>query len=149
MCIRDRTVYGGGGITPDIFVAEDTTGITSYYRAASATGLILQFAYTYTDDNRQKLREYTGMEELSKYLIRQNTVDKFASYANSHGLQRRNLMIRKSHRLLEQYINSRIIYNMLDEQAWLEYLNQDDNTINAALDFFKGKSKMRGKNKRN
>ena len=55
----------------------------------------------------------------------------------------------KSHRLLEQYINSRIIYNMLDEQAWLEYLNQDDNTINAALDFFKGKSKMRGKNKRN
>lgn len=93
--------------------------------------------------------EYTGMEELSKYLVRQNTVDKFASYANSHGLQRRNLMIRKSHRLLEQYINSRIIYNMLDEQAWLEYLNQDDNTINAALDFFKGKSKMRGKNKRN
>lgn len=147
--VSGKTVYGGGGITPDIFVAEDTTGITSYYRAASATGLILQFAYTYTDDNRQKLGEYTGMEELSKYLVRQNTVDKFASYANSHGLQRRNLMIRKSHRLLEQYINSRIIYNMLDEQAWLEYLNQDDNTINAALDFFKGKSKMRGKNKRN
>ena len=143
--IGGRTVYGGGGITPDIFVAEDTTGITSYYRAASSTGLILQFAYTYTDDNRQKLQEYSEMEELSKYLVRQNMVDKFATYANSHGLQRRNLMIKKSHRLLELYINSRIIYSMLDEQAWIQYLNQSDNTINAALDFFKNKGKANGK----
>ena len=85
------------------------------------------------------------MEELSKYLVRQNMVDKFATYANSHGLQRRNLMIKKSHRLLELYINSRIIYSMLDEQAWIQYLNQSDNTINAALDFFKNKGKANGK----
>ena len=54
-------------------------------------------------------------------------------------------MIKKSHRLLELYINSRIIYSMLDEQAWIQYLNQSDNTINAALDFFKNKGKANGK----
>ena len=47
--------------------------------------------------------------------------------------------------LLELYINSRIIYSMLDEQAWIQYLNQSDNTINAALDFFKNKGKANGK----
>ena len=56
--------------------------------------------------------------------------------ADRNGLQRRNLMIRKSHKLLDQYINSRIIYNMLDEEAWNEYLNQDDDNIRAALNVF-------------
>ena len=51
------------------------------------------------------------MMELADYLVKQNTVDKFATYADKHGLQRRNLMIKKSHNLLERYINSRIIYN--------------------------------------
>lgn len=134
--VSGRIVYGGGGITPDIFVAEDTTDVTSYYRAASMTGLILQFAYTYTDDNRLKLNSFKEMQELADYLVKQNTVEQFANYADKHGLQRRNLLIKKSHRLLETYINSRIIYNMLDEEAWMEYLNIDDKTIRAALDFF-------------
>ncbi len=132
-----RVVYGGGGITPDIFVAEDTLGMTSYYKEASMSGLILQYAFTYTDDNRPKLNTYKEMMELASYLAKQNLVDKFATYADKHGLKRRNLMIKKSHKLLERYINSRIIYNMLDESAWNEYINLGDPTIEAALKVFR------------
>ncbi len=132
-----RVVYGGGGITPDIFIPEDTLGMTSYYKAASMSGLILQFAFAYTDDNRPKLRTYKNMEELSKYLVSQNMVEKFAAYADKNGLRRRNLLIRKSHTLLERYINSRIIYNMLDEEAWTEYINSDDPVVKAALKVFR------------
>lgn len=132
-----RVVYGGGGITPDIFVPEDTTGFTSYYKQATMSGLILQFAFTYTDDNRPKLNNFKEMMELADYLKKQNLVDKFATYANDKGLKRRNLMIRKSHYLLDRFINSRIIYNMLDEQAWLEYVNEDDATIREALNTFR------------
>ncbi len=132
-----RIVYGGGGITPDIFVPEDTIGITSYYKEASMSGLILQYAFIYTDENRAILNKFTSMEELASYLNKQNLVDKFASYADKHGLQRRNLMISKSHRLLERYLNSRIIYNIMDESAWIEYLNLDDNVIKTALEVFK------------
>ena len=131
-----RKVYGGGGITPDIFVPEDTLNVTSYYKEASMSGLILQFAFTYTDDNRPKLNNFTEMMQLANYLVRQNTVDKFATYADKHGLKRRNLMIRKSHKLLERYINSRIIYNIMDESAWNQYLNIDDPAINMALKVF-------------
>lgn len=132
-----RVVYGGGGITPDIFVPEDTTYVTSYYKQAIMSGLILQFAFTYTDNNRQKMKMFKQMLDLSKYLNEQNTVDQFADYADKHGLQRRNLLIKKSHSLLEQFINGRIIYNMLDEQALYEYLNQDDPVITRALMLFK------------
>lgn len=135
-----RTVYGGGGITPDIFIPEDTLGMTSYYKEATMSGLILQFAFSYTDDNRLKLNNYKEMMELSKYLVGQNTVEKFATYADKNGLKRRNLMIKKSHKLLERYINSRIIYNMLDEEAWTEYVNFDDPAIAATLRVFKNKA---------
>ncbi|WP_308245640.1 S41 family peptidase [uncultured Prevotella sp.] len=131
-----RIIYGGGGITPDIFVAEDTLSMTSYYKQAAMSGLILQYAFNYTDNNRQKLNTYSSMMEMSKYLVSQNTVEQFAAFADKNGLKHRNLMIRKSHKLLERFINSRIIYNMLDEQAWTEYINQDDPTIATALRVF-------------
>ena len=53
-----RTVYGGGGIMPDIFVPQDTTGMTSYYRMAATRGLIIRYTLDYTDKNRNKLKEY-------------------------------------------------------------------------------------------
>ncbi len=124
-----RLMYGGGGITPDIFVAEDTTDVTSYYKQASMSGLIIQFAFEYTDNNRPALKDFETVDELEKYLKRQNTVELFAAYADKHGLKRRNLMIKKSYKLLERYINSRIIYNMMSEEAWMKYLNEDDPAI--------------------
>ena len=132
-----RTVYGGGGITPDIFVPEDTLGMTSYFKEASMSGLILQFAFTYTDDNRPKLRNFKEMMQLADYLDSQNMVEQFVSYADKHGLKRRNLLIKKSHKLLDRVIDSRIIYNMLDEQAWTQFINQDDPVIQKTLEVFR------------
>ena len=132
-----RTVYGGGGITPDIFIAEDTTDVTSYYKQASMSGLIIQYAFEYTDQNRARLSQMKTVNELEKYLRQQNTVDKFATYADQKGLKRRNLMIQRSHKLLERYINSRIIYNIMSEEAWVEYLNVDDPVIMETLKVFR------------
>ena len=101
------------------------------------SGMILQFAYEYTDEHRAELSKYGGMSELVAYLKRLNTVELFASYAEKNGLKRRNLMIQKSRKLLERYVNSRLVYNVLDEQAWTEYLNQDDPAIRETLRVFK------------
>lgn len=132
-----RTVYGGGGITPDFFVPEDTLGMTSYYKEAGMTGLIFQFAYDYTDSNREKMGQHPDLDQLTEYLVKQNIVDKFATYADKRGLKRRNLMIRKSHKLLERFVISRIVYSMLDEESWIEYLNLGDPTVEKALEIFK------------
>ena len=132
-----RIVYGGGGITPDIFVGEDTTAYTSYYKEASLSGLILQFCYDYTDDHRAELSANADCFALEKYLKRQNIVEKFVSYADRQGLKRRNLLIQRSYRLLERALYSRLIYNVLDEQAWIEFLNADDPAVIETLKLFK------------
>ena len=132
-----RVVYGGGGIMPDIFVPEDTTNYTSYYKQAIMSGLMLQYAFIYTDANRQKLSDYNDMRPLADYLKQQGLVETFANFADKNGMRRRNLMIMKSHSLLEQFLDGRIIYNILDEQAWNEFNNETDPTIKAALKVFK------------
>ena len=132
-----RVVYGGGGITPDIFVGEDTIGYTSYYKEATMSGLVLQFCYDYTDDHREELSKYDDILSLEKYLKRQNIVERFVVYADRQGLKRRNLLIQRSHSLLQRFLMSRIIYNMLDEQQWIEYLNADDPVILQTLKVFK------------
>ena len=142
-----RTVYGGGGITPDIFVPEDTSHVTSYYKEAAMSGLILQYAFNYTDQHRPILSKFTEMMPLANYLDRQNLVNDFANYAARYGLRRRNLMIMRSHSLLQNYIDSRIIYNILDEQAWIEYLNLSDETVKAALNVFKNHTRLLAKPK--
>ena len=132
-----REVYGGGGITPDIFVAEDTTDYTSYYKAAAMTGLLVQFGYEYTDHHRKQLAEYDEIPDLVKYLKKQRIVEQFVPWAESRGLKRRNLLIQRSHHLLESYLLGRIVYGMLNERAWIEFSNQEDPTVREALRVFR------------
>ena len=100
------------------------------------SGLILQFAFTYTDDNRSKLAAMKSVKEMETYLKRQNIVEQFVSFADKNGLKRRNLMIQKSQKLLERFVVSRIIYNIHNEQAWTEYLNQHDPVVEETLRLF-------------
>ena len=132
-----RPVYGGGGIMPDIFVPQDTTGMTSYYRMAATRGLILQFAFQYTDQNRQKLQKYENSEDLLKYLKTQSILEKFARFAESKGLKRRNILMYKSKELFDRNLYGNIIYNMLNMEEYLKYLNQSDKTVQKALEVLK------------
>lgn len=129
-----RPVFGGGGIMPDIFVPQDTTGVTSYFSMAVNRGLILQFAFQYTDQNRQALQKYDSSETLLKYLKKQNILEKFARFAESKGLKRRNILMYKSQKLFERNLYGNIIYNMLDMEDYLKYLNQQDPTVLKALE---------------
>lgn len=136
-----RTVYGGGGIMPDIFVPQDTTGMTSYYRMAAARGLIVRYTLDYTDKNRSKLQEYDTPEKMEAYLKKQNLLEKFAEYAESKGLKRRNILMYKSKKLFEESLYGNVIYNMLGMEAYIAYSNQTDKTVQKALEVLeKGES---------
>lgn len=129
-----RPVYGGGGIMPDIFVPQDTTGMTSYYRMAVTKGLIARFSLDYTDKNRKVLQEYPTPEQMEAYLKKQNLLEKFASYAEKRDLKRRNILMYKSKKILDEALYGNIIYNMLGMEAYLQYMNQSDNTVLKAVE---------------
>lgn len=137
-----RAVYGGGGITPDIFIPEDTTLMTAYYKQAIVEGHIRQFNFEYTDQNRELLRRFSKVKDLEKYLLKQGLLEKFAQNAAENGLQRRNLQLQKSRILLERAIVGGIIYNIMETNDYRQYLNATDNTVLKALEVIKeGKAK--------
>ena len=136
-----RIVYGGGGITPDIFVPEDTTAVTSYYREAVFTGLIRQFAFAYADENRDKLTALRTADRMEKFLRRENLLEKFAQFGEKHQLRRRNLMLQKSRRLFERNIYGTIIYNVGEMKDYLMFLGKDDPAVIKAQEILdQGKS---------
>lgn len=137
-----RTVYGGGGIMPDIFIPEDTTGVTSYFREAVFTGLTHQFAFAYTDENREKLTSFKSMQALEAYLRQQNLIERFAQFGEKHQLRRRNLMLQKSRRLFERNIYGSIIYNAREMQDYIQFLNEDDPTVLKALEVLRNKQSV-------
>jgi carboxyl-terminal processing protease len=136
-----RIVYGGGGIMPDVFVPEDTTGVTSYYREAFFNGLIRQFAFTYSDENRAKLTSLRTAERMEQFLRKENLLEKFAQFGEKHQLRRRNLMLQKSRRLFERNIYGSIIYNVGEMRDYLMFLGKDDPTVIKAKEILdQGKS---------
>ena len=128
-----RTVYGGGGIVPDIFVARDTLGMTSYFKEAYLGGLLFQYAYDFVDKYRTDLSQCNNMKEVTAVVKKKNLIEGFASYAEKAGLKRRNLMIQRSHKLLTTYITSAIIGDLLDDSEAAEYANQTDKAVMQAI----------------
>ena len=129
-----RPVYGGGGIMPDIFVPQDTSDYTSYYKMAAMRGLMVKFAFDYTDHNRPRLKEYDTVEKLEKYLKQQGLLEQFARYADQRGLKRRNNMLYRSRALFEEALYGNIIYNMLGMEEYLKYLNATDPAVLRAIE---------------
>ena len=132
--VKGRTVYGGGGIMPDIFVPRDTTGYTSYFRMAATRGLIARFTFEYTDHNREKLQEFENNADMVQYLKKQNLLIKFASWAEKKGLKRRNKMMLTSRKLFEFSLYSGIIYNIRNKEELIKYENETDPTVLKALE---------------
>lgn len=132
-----RTVYGGGGIMPDYFVAEDTTAFTPYYEEVATKGLISQFCFNYSDANRKALAKLSSADNIAKQLRNDRVVQQFIEYCDSKGIKRRNNMILRSQRLLENVIYSNIIYSILEIEDYIQYVNREDATILKAIELFR------------
>lgn len=131
-----RKVYGGGGIMPDYFVAEDTTMFTTYYQEVASRGLINQFCFEFTDNNRPQYSGMTTADEILRQLRRDRVIQQFINYCDQHGVKRRNNLILRSQPLLELVIHGSILYNYLDMEEYLKFINQSDRTIQRAIELY-------------
>ncbi len=131
-----RKVYGGGGIMPDYFVGEDTTLVTSYYQEIVTKGLVTQFAFEFTDTNRQRYGGYKSASDILKQLRKDHVIQQFINYCDSKGVKRRNNMILRSQKLIENAVHGSIIYNLLDMNEYLQFINKEDATVRRAIELF-------------
>src|SRR4029079_12218095 len=77
-----QTVYGGGGIMPDVFIPLDTVDVSRFYTEVNGRGQIVQYAYDYLDRNRKTITDkYKNFEAFNKeFSITDEEYKSFISY---------------------------------------------------------------------
>lgn len=129
-----RTVYGGGGIMPDMFVPRDTSEVTPYFNKVNNSGLIHEFAFAYTDANRNTLKQFKTTEELETYLDKQDLCSKFTNFAEGKNVKKKSNQIAKSKSYIENLLKAYIARNTLGYSGFYPILHKKDNTLKKALD---------------
>jgi carboxyl-terminal processing protease len=129
-----KTVYGGGGIMPDIFVPIDTSGISQYFINIQNKGLIYKFSLKYADENRNSLSSLKTSGEFENLLDQQNVFRKFVDFANSEGVKEVPVDIKTSSKVLKIQLYAYIARNFLDNEGYYPIIQDLDNALLITID---------------
>lgn len=133
--VGGRTVYGGGGIMPDLFVPGDTVGFSRYLVEVNRKNQYLyDFTFDFMDRHRQETKNIKDYKQLLKYLDRFDLVNEMADYAAAKGLKRDEKGIRDSYDVLNSLIKAFIGRHVLDDDGFYPILYQNDVTIKKAIE---------------
>ena len=132
--LKGRTVYGGGGIMPDYFVARDTSEYTVYLNKVVNYGYIYQFAFQYTDKNRKTLNAIKGWQNIEKYLDKQPLLGDFTTFAASKGVVPNAKQIAISRNFLLTQLKSYITRNIQGDEGFYPLYYKNDKTVLKALE---------------
>lgn len=131
--VLGRTVYGGGGIMPDIFIPRDTSGVTSYYSNVINSGVLHLFALEYSDANRKQLSSFKTWQELHNYLQKQPLLNDFTDFAAGQGIKKRPTLINISEKLIISQLQAYIVRNFFNEEGFYPIFLMDDATLKRAI----------------
>lgn len=132
--VGGRTVFGGGGILPDVFVPQDTLGYTTYYINVMNQGLVQKFAFKVVEDYRQLLKGCKTLPQLYNTIPRDETLlNNFVDFAVQNGVPARWFYINQSKTLLLNEIKAFIAQDVLGYDAFLQALNEKDVTVKRAV----------------
>ena len=132
-----RSVYGGGGIMPDIFIPRDTSGITSYYSNLVNSGTLYQFILDYSDKNHDMLDKFENYNDLYEHLKQQPLIYELENYAADRGIKKRPTLMNISKDIIETQLHSYIIRNFFDYDGFYPIFLKDDDALNKAIDVIK------------
>ncbi len=132
--VSGRTVYGGGGITPDIFVPIDTSYRSSYLNKVFYKGLVNDFAFSYADKNRASFSSYkTAADFVKNYTPSQALLNEFVEFAAKNGIPKNEVQLKKSATYLVTQIKALIGRNLFDNDAYYPVILKDDKVFKEAL----------------
>ena len=132
-----RTVYGGGGIMPDVFVAQDTTGASKYYTEVVRKSLVNKFAFTYVDSRRSTFRDITTLDAVESYLDRDNVMEQFFTYAAKNGVRRDPGLKAAAMDQMRLAVYGSIIYDAMEMEDYIEFFNRTDVAVLRAVEELK------------
>lgn len=134
-----RTVYGGGGIMPDYFVPQDTIGYNEYYSQIVRKSLVNKFVLKYVDQNRQVLSAMKEYGEVLNWMKSNGAFQSLLQYVEKNGVKRPGSVPSEVTEQLQKLLSSNMIYNVLDMEEYLKYINSFDPTVEKAIEVLKEK----------
>lgn len=133
--IGGRTVYGGGGIMPDVFVPVDTSSGSFFLSELYYTGVLNQFAFKHADTERNRLEAYGSPESFaSQYATPSNLVDELIRYAKEQGLQAREEDIARSGEQISLRLKANIARNIWGADGYYPIVIGSDHMKNKAME---------------
>jgi len=132
--LNGRTVYGGGGIVPDIFVARDTSGVTNYYIDVVNAGMLQRYAFNYCNQHRDMLNQLDDYTQFLKTAPGDDAlVRDFAEYAARYDIAPRWYYINLSRDVIATNLKALIARDIFGNEAFYPIINRNDKTVQEAL----------------
>lgn len=129
------TVYGGGGIMPDIFIPIDTVGSTPYFGKLNFTGMFYQFGFNYVDINRDALKaKFNAKSFVQNFKIDQAILKEFYDFADTKGLTFDKLEAKASEEMIKNRLKATIGRNLWGNNVFYKIVNESDMTFTKALE---------------
>lgn len=134
-----RTVFGGGGIMPDVFVPLDTTFNSKYYTDLVRKSVLSDFALTYTDNNRARLKAtYTDTKSFKdKFIIDTKMSDDFYAFAEKKGVSKDEEGVKRSGKFIFEQLRALMARDLWNTSAYFQVINDEDETFMKAVQCIK------------
>ena len=129
-----RTVYGGGGIMPDIFIPLDTLGMNDFYRSVWDRNILYRYTMEYTDRHRAEMDAVESLAQLDALLSRGDMLKDFVEYAKRHDIEANDADVEAAKSVILAQLRAYIGRNALHDESGFYYnIYPIDNTMQRAV----------------
>lgn len=129
-----RTVYGGGGIMPDVFVPLDSTYLNGILGELSYSGIIRQFSFDYVDQRRKEFAKYKNSEDfVNKFVVSDAMLTELFALAKKDGIEVSTANQRKLNLELKNRVKAQIARHIYDDNAMYQVLLTNDKDFKQAM----------------
>lgn len=144
--ILQRTVYGGGGIMPDIFISIDTTRYTDYHRKIVAQGVVNKIVVQYIDKNRKSLnRKYFDFEVFNQtFFIDDKTLEEMIEMANKEKIEFDEEQYKKSKNLIAMQLKALIARDLWSMNEYYRIMDTDNESLQKAIEILREEGRYEG-----
>ena len=133
---QGRTVYGGGGIMPDVFVPLDTSGGSPFFNALMRRGLLNQFSLRYMDGHRKPLKaDYPNSDAFARnYQVAAQLMESLRSFARKQGIAVDFPEDLSSRQRIKHNLKSLLARQLYGQDGFYRIYNQENPTFRRALE---------------
>ena len=135
-CVNHRTIYGGGGVMPDVYVPVDTSEYSTYYRDLSAKGILNQYAIRYVDKNRKNItRQFATVNDFDNgFAVTDEMMRDLIAMGEQDSVKFDETKYRTSEHLLKAIVKGLIARDSYgDQSAYSVIINHRNRDLQAAI----------------